>query len=121
MVIMYDDGDPIDDSSLVFPTYAPIRINWVSKDPGAPAGSDSTYGVKNKFYSYQIKGQSTWTTVELLYSSNINDLWGKYQQWSWFYPGQVLPLGYYNIKMIAEDNAGNKKETEVYAIWVTNL
>jgi hypothetical protein len=122
LVIMYDNEDPIDDAFLVFPNYAPIRINWVSKDPGAPAGSDYTYGVKKKYYKYQIKGQTTWTTVELNYSSDwINDLEGKYRQWSWFYPGQVLPLGYYNIKMSAEDNAGNKKETEVYAIFVTNL
>jgi hypothetical protein len=108
------------DTIAGFSIYVPSRINWVSKDPGAPAGSDNAYGVKRKFYKYQIKGQSTWTTVELSYSSNINDPKGKYQQWSWFYPGKVLPINWYYIKLIAEDNAGIRRESPQYQIRVTD-
>lgn len=69
------------------------------------------------YYKYKEEDQSNWTQVELYYRDD-SDYPGKWGEYSWFHPVQVLANGTYDIKLVAIDLVGNVRESQVYRIRV---
>jgi len=99
------------------------NLSWISKDPYAPTDPGQwyvqTFGVIKKAYMYKKEGQEWSNEIELLYSDNNLLASGKYGQWSWIYPKQVLSAqgaGNYLIKFIAYDRFDKRTETSQYQI-----
>ena len=91
-------------------------LGWISEDPNyLPEPGPwytQTLGVAKTFFSYKKSTESSWSPeIELPYSEDTDSATGKYGRWSWVHPVQVLlPDGVYDIKLIAQDKAGNKGE-----------
>jgi hypothetical protein len=92
-------------------------IIWSATDPNAPPEQGDeytwTYGVERSLFSYRVVGETKWSEeVELLLEGGAAGYLG---QWKWVSLVVLIPEnGFYDIKLISEDAAGNRAEVIYY-------
>ena len=92
-------------------------IIWSATDPDSPTETGEewtwTYGVARSLFSYRVAGETTWSEeVELLLEGGAAGYIG---QWKWLSIVILIPgNGFYDIKLISEDAAGNRTEVIYY-------
>jgi hypothetical protein len=93
-------------------------IIWSATDPDAPAETGDewtwTYGIVRSLFSYRLAGETTWSEeIELLSEEGVAA--GYLGQWKWVSLVVLIPEdGFYDIKLISEDAAGNRAEVIYY-------
>jgi hypothetical protein len=92
-------------------------IIWSAADPDAPTETGEewtwTYAVARSLFTYRVAGETTWTEeVELLLEGGATGYLG---QWKWVSLAVLIAEdGFYDIKLISEDAAGNRGEVIYY-------
>jgi hypothetical protein len=92
-------------------------IVWSATDPNAPPEQGDewtwTYGVARSLFSYRIAGETSWSEeIEMPFE---NPPAGYYGQWKWIsLVALITEDGFYDIKLISEDAAGNRAEVIYY-------
>jgi hypothetical protein len=92
-------------------------IVWSATDPNAPPEQGDewtwTYGVARSLFSYRIVGETSWSEeIEMPFE---NPPAGYYGQWKWIsLVALITEDGFYDIKLISEDAAGNRAEVIYY-------
>jgi hypothetical protein len=93
-------------------------IIWSAADPNAfPEQGDEwtwTYGIARSLFSYRVAGETAWSEeIELIPQEGVAA--GYYGQWKWVSLVVLIPEdGFYDIKLISEDVAGNRAEVIYY-------
>jgi hypothetical protein len=96
-------------------------IIWSAADPNAsPEQGDEwtwTYGIARSLFSYRVAGETAWSEeIELIPQEGV--VAGYYGQWKWVSLVVLIPEdGFYDIKLISEDAAGNRAEV-IYSITI---